>query len=126
VPFGDLANASGTSKAGYAKLQICGKQVKKDGLNYFWAKKCCINKGNQAELFETIASMFRRYRDAEHCYVYLSDVSTSNRNNQSQQMCRQLLKQQVVHTGPEASRTHFSVISQILFARRVLGWQRDV
>jgi hypothetical protein len=78
VTFNDLENGSGTSKAGYAKLQFCGKQAKKDGLEYFWVDTCCINKANHAELSEAIASMFRWYRDAQHCYVYLSDVSVSN------------------------------------------------
>jgi Heterokaryon incompatibility protein (HET) len=42
VTFDDLENGSGTSKAGYAKLQFCGKQAKKDGLKYFWVDTCCI------------------------------------------------------------------------------------
>jgi hypothetical protein len=84
--FDDLENGSGSSKAGYAKLQFCGRQAKEDGLEYFWVDTCCINKANHAELSEAITSMFRWYRDAEHCYVYLSDVSISkNRNNQPNQ-----------------------------------------
>ena len=86
VTFHDLENGSGTSKVGYAKLQFCGKQAEKDGLDYFWVDTCCINKANHAELSEAITSMFRWYRDAQHCYVYLSDVSVSNdSSNQPQQ-----------------------------------------
>jgi hypothetical protein len=40
VTFNDLENGSGTSKAGYAKLQFCGKQAEKDGLEYFWVDTC--------------------------------------------------------------------------------------
>ncbi|KAF2811530.1 HET-domain-containing protein [Mytilinidion resinicola] len=35
---------------------------------------CCIDKSSSAELQESINSMFRWYRGAKKCYVYLSDV----------------------------------------------------
>jgi Heterokaryon incompatibility protein (HET) len=85
VIFSDVENKSGTSKAGYAKLQFCGKQAKRDGLEYFWVDTCCINKANHAELSEAIASMFRWYRDAQHCYVYLSDVPIGHDSNEQPQ-----------------------------------------
>ena len=47
-------------------------------LAYFWVATCCINKANYMEYSETINSMFRCYRDAAQCYVYLSDVSVNN------------------------------------------------
>ncbi len=64
VTFNDLESGAGTRKAGYAKLEFCGKQAKKDGLEYFWVDTCCINKSNYTELSEAIASMFRWYRNA--------------------------------------------------------------
>jgi hypothetical protein len=45
-------------------------------LQYFWVDTCCINKSNNTELSEAINSMFRWYRNADKCYVYLSDVSS--------------------------------------------------
>jgi hypothetical protein len=39
---------------------------------------CCIDKTNHAELLEAINSMFRWYREAAKCYVYLSDVVTNH------------------------------------------------
>ena len=78
VTFQDLEHGSGRSKAGYAKLQFCARQARADGLEYCWVDTCCINKDSHAELSEAIASMFRWYRDAQHCYVYLSDVSLGN------------------------------------------------
>ena len=36
VTFSDIENKTGTRKDGYAKLQFCGEQAKKDGLDYFW------------------------------------------------------------------------------------------
>jgi hypothetical protein len=84
VTFSDIENKSGKSKAGHAKLQFCGKQAQRDGLKYFWVDTCCINKANYAELPEALASMFRWYRDAVKCYVYLSDVSTRKRDHNGQ------------------------------------------
>jgi hypothetical protein len=85
VTFKDLAEDSGKTKAGYRKIQFCGQQAACDGLQYFWVDTCCIDKSNNSELSEAINSMFRWYRNAAKCYVYLSDVSTNNHNpiNQS-------------------------------------------
>ena len=74
ITFEELNNGVDKRKGGYGKIQFCGAQAKKDRLQYFWVDTCCINKANHAELSEAIASMFRWYRDAEQCYVYLSDV----------------------------------------------------
>ncbi|KIX05609.1 uncharacterized protein Z518_03581 [Rhinocladiella mackenziei CBS 650.93] len=81
VTFNDLQNGSGKSKAGYIKIQFCGEQAHKDGLQYFWVDTCCIDKANHTEFSEAIASMFRWYRHAVICYVYLSDVSARKRDN---------------------------------------------
>jgi Heterokaryon incompatibility protein (HET) len=78
VTFNDLKVGSGKSKAGYAKIRFCGDQARKNGLEYFWVDTCCIDKANHTELSEAITSMFRWYRDAVKCYVYLSDVSVRN------------------------------------------------
>ena len=75
VTFQDICNVTGSSKKGYRKIQFCGKQAKKDGLQYFWVDSCCINKSSSSEQQEAINSMFRWYRDAAKCYVYLTDVS---------------------------------------------------
>lgn len=80
VNFQDLIEGSGNTKAGYRKLQFCGQQAARDGLEYFWVDTCCIDKSNNTELSEAINSMFRWYRDAAKCYVYLSDVSISGNN----------------------------------------------
>ncbi|KAF2736513.1 HET-domain-containing protein [Polyplosphaeria fusca] len=66
-----------TSKAGWAKIQFCADQAAADGLQYFWVDTCCIDKKNAVELGAAINSMFRWYQNAARCYVYLSDVSTS-------------------------------------------------
>lgn len=75
VTFNDLSTGAGEGKAGYKKIQFCGEQAARDGLQYFWVDTCCINKSDSTELSEAINSMFRWYRDAFKCYVYLSDVA---------------------------------------------------
>jgi hypothetical protein len=87
VTFNDINTGAGKSKAGYTKLEFCGRQAQKDGLKHFWVDTCCINKANHTELDEAIGSMFRWYRNAVKCYVYLSDVSVYNT---SQEITRQI------------------------------------
>ena len=74
VTLADLTNGTGKSKGGYGKIQFCGEQARRDGLQYFWVDTCCIDKSNSTELAEAINSMFRWYQNATKCYVYLSDV----------------------------------------------------
>ena len=79
VNFDDLKHGSYQTKAGYEKIRFCGEQAKKDKLEFFWVDTCCINKANNVhEYSEAINSMFRWYRDAAKCYVYLSDVFVSD------------------------------------------------
>ncbi|KAH9207006.1 heterokaryon incompatibility protein-domain-containing protein [Leptodontidium sp. 2 PMI_412] len=75
VTFEDLQNGTGTKKAGYEKIQFCGGQARRDGLQYFWVDTCCIDKSNSAEFVKAINSMFHWYRMSIKCYVYLPDVS---------------------------------------------------
>ena len=76
IKFNDLTESAGKNKTktGYEKLRFCAKQVKCDGLKYFWVDTCCIDKSNSTELQEAINSIFRWYQNAVKCYVYLSDV----------------------------------------------------
>jgi hypothetical protein len=73
------------SKVGYRKISFCGEQAKKDGLNYFWVDTCCIDKTNLPELSEAINSMYKWYRKAARCYVYLSDVTRAESSEAVQQ-----------------------------------------
>jgi hypothetical protein len=77
VTFEDLMKGTGKGKSGYKKITFCAKQTELDGLKYFWVDTCCINKADFTELAEAINSMFRWYRGAARCYVYLSDVPDS-------------------------------------------------
>ena len=75
VTFADLEAGIGKEKAGYAKLRFCGQRAAKDNLKYFWVDTCCINKATSDEISTAINSMFRWYRRAVKCYVFLSDVA---------------------------------------------------
>jgi hypothetical protein len=80
VTYQDLISGAGKSKSGYEKIKFCGEQATRDGLQYFWVDTCCIDKSDPAELSKAINSMFRWYRNAKKCYVYLADVSTAGEN----------------------------------------------
>ena len=84
VTFKDMVEGSGRGKAGHDKIKFCGEQAAKDGLRYFWVDSCCIKRSSDSELSEAINSMFRWYRRAAKCYVYLSDVSTHKRKEGDQ------------------------------------------
>lgn len=77
LSFQDLSNGSGKQKNGYRKITFCAQQAIRDGIDFMWIDSVCIDRTNNTELAEAINSMFRWYRSAQKCYVYLSDVSGS-------------------------------------------------
>ncbi|KAH7016535.1 P-loop containing nucleoside triphosphate hydrolase protein, partial [Microdochium trichocladiopsis] len=81
ITFQDVQHHTGHHKDGYQKLTFCGQQAALDGLKHFWTDTCCIDKSNSQELQEAINSMFCWYRDANHCYVFLTDVHKSSSDN---------------------------------------------
>jgi hypothetical protein len=93
VTFNDLIDGVGQDKIGYRKIQFCGEQAKIDGLQYFWVDSCCINKANFTELSAAINSMFRWYRNAAKCYVYLSDVSIGKHSRSSERLWEPAFRQ---------------------------------
>ena len=60
---------------GYRKILQSCEQAKKDEYEWLWVDTCCIDKRSSAELSEAINSMYRWYKNAKVCYVYLHDVS---------------------------------------------------
>jgi hypothetical protein len=84
VTFENMVNGTGQDKAGRGKIKFCADQAAKDGLRYIWVDSCCIKKSSDTELTRAINSMFRWYRRAAKCYVYLSDVSTRKRKERDQ------------------------------------------
>ena len=45
---------------------------------YVWLDTCCINQQNPVELSTAINSMYRWYKNAEVCYVYLQDYDSQD------------------------------------------------
>jgi heterokaryon incompatibility protein (HET) len=84
VTYDDLETGSGQHKAGYSKIDFCKKQASIDKLAYFWIDICCINRKSEPELSEAVNSMFRFYRNALCCYVFLPDVYTSYERRDTQ------------------------------------------
>lgn len=63
-----------SGKDGHAKISTCCRLAAQAGLGYVWVDTVCIDKTSSAELTEAINSMFRWYRNAAICYVWLSDL----------------------------------------------------
>lgn len=72
---------TGKNELDYRKMESCGVHAARDSLRHFWMDTCYINKPKHTELSEAITSIFRWRRYAQHCYVYLSDVSVGNDSN---------------------------------------------
>jgi Cdc6-like AAA superfamily ATPase len=85
VLFEDLGSDMYKEKEGYRKIKFCAKQAAQDRLQYFWVDTCCIDKWDLRERSKAINSMFRWYRSATRCYVFLSDVSVSTAMDTPQQ-----------------------------------------
>jgi hypothetical protein len=75
VTLKDIVTGTGKEKKGFRKLAFCATQAKSRGMQFIWVDTCCIDKTSSAELTEAINSMFRWYREAYECYVYLSDIA---------------------------------------------------
>jgi hypothetical protein len=70
----EIINGTGENKLGYRKIRFCADQAWRENLKFSWVDTCCIDKCNAVELQEAINRMFRYYREAVKCYVYLDDV----------------------------------------------------
>jgi len=83
VTFQDIKNLDSAKKMkGFQKISgICAwaqrtSQFSKDAgrVDHVWVDTCCIDKSSSAELTEAINSMFRWYKEARACLVYLEDL----------------------------------------------------
>ncbi|KAK0724900.1 heterokaryon incompatibility protein-domain-containing protein, partial [Lasiosphaeris hirsuta] len=62
-------------KKGFRKIESMCKAARQESYGYVWVDTCCIDKSSSAELTESINSMFRWYREADCCVVYLEDLA---------------------------------------------------
>ncbi|KAG2155143.1 uncharacterized protein EDB93DRAFT_1131477 [Suillus bovinus] len=67
-----------------SKLQQFCTTSKKEGYRWAWSDTCCIDKTNNAELQESVISMFSWYKDSAITIVYLADVSDISQLKDSQ------------------------------------------
>jgi len=74
LTFQAVQEPNARDMAGYAKVEGCCAQAKRDGFNYVWIDTCCIDKTSSAELSEAINTMYQWYKKAQVCYAYLPDV----------------------------------------------------
>jgi len=78
VSFADVvSNPRFRKKKGWAKIAKTCEIAALEGHRYAWVDTCCIDKSSSAELTEAINSMYTWYRNAEVCYVFLSDLTAS-------------------------------------------------
>lgn len=73
VTFKEYSKGRGKDKPGQDKIIRFCSVAAQDGLEWAWVDTCCIDKRSSAELTEAINSMFKWYRNARYCYVYLND-----------------------------------------------------
>jgi hypothetical protein len=66
-------------KSGYDKIVQCSRICCERKMTYVWIDTICIDKSSSAELSEGINSMWRWYREAAVCYVYLEDFHAPSR-----------------------------------------------
>ncbi|KAI8943117.1 hypothetical protein NX059_001148 [Plenodomus lindquistii] len=79
--LGGTAEEDLMNRAGYTKIVHAAREARNLGFKHIWCDVCCIDKSSSAELQEAINSMYRWYRDADVCIVYLEDVARPDRSN---------------------------------------------
>lgn len=70
----DIQDLSSCRKSGINKIKAFCGLAQGLGYEYAWIDTCCIDKKSSAEIAEAINSMYRYYKNAGECIVYLSDV----------------------------------------------------
>ncbi|KAK0701555.1 heterokaryon incompatibility protein-domain-containing protein, partial [Apiosordaria backusii] len=76
------------SRQGYRKIQQWCRIAAEQRFEWAWVDTCCIDKTNNAELTESINSMFRWYQQAAACFVYLSDLPVDGELKTNLPNCR--------------------------------------
>ncbi|EME77245.1 uncharacterized protein MYCFIDRAFT_205444 [Pseudocercospora fijiensis CIRAD86] len=74
IEFQEFGTVSCRKKAGWKKVEHACRLAREQGYEYVWIDTCCIDKKSSAELSQAINSMFEWYQRAEECFVFLTDV----------------------------------------------------
>ena len=96
VSFQELEAGTGKNKRGWAKIEFCADKADACGIQYIWVDTCCIDKRNGVEVQEAIISMFRWYKNAAECFVYMSDVRSQLSFQQSRWFTRGRTLQELI------------------------------
>lgn len=80
VSFQDMEGdgARARTKKGFEKIKDCCIFARDGGFDYAWVDTCCIDKASSAELSEALNSMYRWYEEAEICYAFLADITSTD------------------------------------------------
>jgi hypothetical protein len=93
VTFEDMRDLSTAKmKKGFEKIEMAARLALEDNLQWVWVDTCCIDKSSSSELSEAINSMFLWYQRSNICYVYLADLSPSERQETALARCRWLTR----------------------------------
>ena len=72
--FQDLRDGTAAGP-GRDKLSKFCDAASSRGINFAWSDTCCIDKSSSSELDEAIRSMYRWYRNATVCIIYLAQTT---------------------------------------------------
>ncbi|CZR54510.1 related to HET domain protein [Phialocephala subalpina] len=78
VSLQDIQKGTAKEKAGFVKVKLICEEAVRRKLQYVWVDTCCIDKSSSAELSEAINSMYRWYKNAVFCCVFLFDVQSGS------------------------------------------------
>ncbi|KAL8955751.1 MAG: hypothetical protein Q9193_006510, partial [Seirophora villosa] len=73
--FKDFEKGIQHTRSGFGKIRGFCNLALESQYDWAWVDTCCIDKSSSAELTEAINSMYRWYKNAGVCFVYLADVS---------------------------------------------------
>ncbi|KAK1832018.1 heterokaryon incompatibility protein-domain-containing protein [Podospora conica] len=130
VTLQDLARQPKEATKDFAKIDGACNLAFGDGYRYIWIDTCCIDKTSSAELSEAINSMFRWYEEASVCYVYLSDLSTTqdDLSKDSLAACRWFQRGWTLQELVAPAEVHFydCAWNQVGTKTTLLDWVADI
>ena len=77
VTYKEMKEGSAPPGPGLEKVHRFCRLAANNGIEWAWIDTCCIDKRSSAELSGAINSMYKWYKDATRCYIYLGDVDGS-------------------------------------------------
>ncbi|KAL8959322.1 MAG: hypothetical protein Q9193_003796 [Seirophora villosa] len=77
VAFKEMRKGKAQPGPGLTKIEKFCTLAASKGHEWAWIDTCCIDKRSSAELSESINAMYKWYKNARACYVYLIDFALS-------------------------------------------------